>query len=153
MWLTKKNNAWLSKDGTGDYGWEELPYWLKGYGDMAYLLQRPEMLAETSTWIEGTLASQRPDGDFGPVVLRKGKRDLWAQMLMLFCLQSAYEHKADPRILTHLTRYFKWQLALPDEEFLKDYWENSRGGDNLYSVYWLYNRTGEPLAARPGDQD
>lgn len=25
--------------------------------------------------------------------------------------------------------------------FLKDYWEHSRGGDNLVSVYWLYNRT------------
>src|SRR5579872_337773 len=28
-WLTKKNNAWLNKDGTGDWGWEEMPYWLK----------------------------------------------------------------------------------------------------------------------------
>jgi hypothetical protein len=144
VWLTKKNNAWLSADGTGEWGWEELPYWLKGYGDMAYLLGRPEMRAETKVWIEGTLSSQRPNGDFGPVVRRKGKRDLWAQMLMLFCLQSAYEHAPDPRILTLMTRYFKWQLTLPDEDFLEDYWENSRGGDNLYSVYWLYNRTGEP---------
>ncbi len=42
-----------------------------------------------------------------------------------------------------MSRYFKWQLTLRDEDFLKDYWENSRGGDNLASVYWLYNRTGE----------
>ena len=34
-------------------------------------------------------------------------------------------------------------MTVPDENFLKDYWENSRGGDNLYSVYWLYNRTGD----------
>jgi hypothetical protein len=27
--------------------------------------------------------------------------------------------------------------------FLEDYWENSRGGDNLYSIYWLYNITGD----------
>jgi hypothetical protein len=40
--------------------------------------------------------------------------------------------------------YFKWQHAIPDSMFLEDYWENSRGGDNMYSVYWLYNRTGEP---------
>ncbi len=93
IWLTKKNNAWLGKDGSGDYGWEELPYWLKGYGEMAYVLNRPDMLAETKLWLDGTMASQRENGDFGPVVMRKGKRDLWAQMLMLFCLQSRYEHR------------------------------------------------------------
>ena len=145
IWLTKQNNAWLNKDGKGDYGWEELPYWLKGYGDMAYVLNRPDMLAETKIWLDGTMNSQRDNGDFGPVVMRKGKRDLWAQMLMLFCLQSNYEHRADPRILTLMSRYFTWQNTLPDAEFLEDYWENSRGGDNLYSVYWLYNRTKEPF--------
>ena len=145
IWLTKKNNAWLSKTGKGDYGWEELPYWLKGYGDMAYVLNRAGMLAETQVWLDGTLNSQRDNGDFGPVVMRKGKRDLWAQMLMLFCLQSSYEHRPDPRILNLMTRYFKWQMTIPDDQFLEDYWENSRGGDNLYSVYWLYNRTKEPF--------
>ena len=144
IWLTKKNNAWLNKDGKGDYGWEELPYWLKGYGDMAYVLNRPDMLAETKVWLDGTINSQRENGDFGPVVMRKGKRDLWAQMLMLFCLQSSYEHRADPRILTLMTRYFRWENTLPDDQFLEDYWENSRGGDNLVSVYWLYNRTKDP---------
>ena len=37
-WLQKENNAWLSKDGQGAWGWEEVPYWLKGYGDIAYIL-------------------------------------------------------------------------------------------------------------------
>ncbi len=32
---------------------------------------------------------------------------------------------------------------MPDEKFLKTYWQNSRGGDNLWSVLWLYNRTGD----------
>jgi hypothetical protein len=62
---------------------------------------------------------------------------------MLWCLQSYYEYSNDPRVLTFMSKYFKWQLSVPDEDFLEDYWENSRGGDNLYSVYWLYNRTGE----------
>ncbi|MBC8152422.1 MAG: glycoside hydrolase family 127 protein [Bacteroidetes bacterium] len=145
IWLTKENNAWLNKTGLGDYGWEELPYWLKGYGDMAYVLNRPDMLAETQRWLNATIDSQRENGDFGPVQLKKGKRDLWAQMLMLFCLQSSYEHKADPRILTLMSRYFAWENQLPDADFLEDYWENSRGGDNLFSVYWLYNRTKEPF--------
>ncbi|HQQ97178.1 MAG TPA: glycoside hydrolase family 127 protein [Cyclobacteriaceae bacterium] len=43
-----------------------------------------------------------------------------------------------------MTKYFQWQLTIPENDFLTDYWENSRGGDNLYSVYWLYNITKEP---------
>ena len=145
-WLTKKNNAWLNKDGTGDWGWEEMPYWLKGYANIGYVLNDKKMIDESMVWINGTLNSQRDNGDFGPYVNRKttGKRDLWAQMLMLFVLQSYYEYSHDARVITHMTKYFKWQLTIPDNDFLTDYWENSRGGDNLYSVYWLYNITKEP---------
>src|SRR5262245_13871370 len=46
IWLTKKNNAWLNKDGKGDWGWEELPYWLKGYANMGYVLQDKKMIDE-----------------------------------------------------------------------------------------------------------
>ncbi len=143
IWLTKKDNAWLRTDGKGEYGWEEVPYWLRGYSRMAYVLNDPAMQAETKVWIEGTLSSQREDGDFGPIQMRNGKRDLWAQMLMLQVLQSFHEHTRDERVVPFMTKYFKWQLAIPDAQFLKDYWENSRGGDNLASVYWLYNITGD----------
>lgn len=145
-WLTKKNNAWLNKDGTGDWGWEEMPYWLKGYANMGYVLQDKKVIDEAMVWINGTLNSQRDNGDFGPYVIRKttGKRDLWAQMLMLFVLQSYYEYSHDARVIDHMTKYFQWQLTIPENDFLTDYWENSRGGDNLYSVYWLYNITKEP---------
>jgi hypothetical protein len=42
-----------------------------------------------------------------------------------------------------MKRYFEWELTVPETQLLTTYWENSRGGDNLYSIYWLYNRTGE----------
>lgn len=142
-WLEKENNAWLTNGG--DHGWEEVPYWLKGYGNLAYILNDPQMIAETKTWLEGVFASRQPDGYFGPVNERNGRRELWAQMIMLWCLQSYYEYSNDPRVIDLMTAYFKWQLTVPDDQFLKDYWENSRGGDNIYSVYWLYNRTGEPF--------
>ena len=145
IWLTKRNNAWLNIEGKGDYGWEEVPYWLRGYSRIGYVLNDPEMIRETKVWIEGTLNSQRPNGDFGPIHLtRTQSRDLWAQMLMLQVLQSYFEYSADARVVPFMTRYFHWQLTIPDSQFLKDYWENSRGGDNLASVYWLYNRTGDP---------
>ena len=64
-------------------------------------------------------------------------------MIMLFALQSYYEYSGDERVIRLMTNYFKWEMTIPDDQFLENYWENSRGGDNLYSVYWLYNRTGE----------
>lgn len=140
-WLDKSNNAWLNEGS--DAGWEEVPYWLKGYGNIAYILEDSKMLEETKTWIEAVFKSQQPNGYFGPVNERNGKKELWANMIMLWCLQSYYEYSNDERVIDLMTNYFKWQMTVPDEDFLKDYWENSRGGDNIYSVYWLYNITGD----------
>lgn len=142
-WLNKENNAWLNKNGEGEYGWEEVPYWLKGYGNLAYILNDPSMISETKIWIEGALASQREDGYFGPWIEREGKPDLWGNMIMLWCLQSYYEFFNDQRVIPFMTKYFRWQHRLPESMLLKDYWENSRGGDNILSVYWLYNITGD----------
>jgi len=144
IWLSKEHNAWLSKDGKGKFGWEELPYWLKGYGDIAYMLKDEKMLRETKFWINAVINNQRANGDFGPAnETAPGRRDLWGNMPMLWCLQSYYDYSHDPRVINLMKRYFKFELTIPDNMFLKDYWENSRGGDNLLSVYWLYNRTGE----------
>lgn len=140
-WLEKENNAWLTNGG--DHGWEEVPYWLKGYGNLAYILGDENMINEAKTWIEAAINSQRPDGSFGPINMKGDKPELWAQMIMLWCLQSYYEYTNDSRVITLMTNFFKWELSLPDDKFLEDYWENSRGGDNLLSVYWLYNKTGE----------
>ncbi len=154
VWLQKDGNAWLSKDGKGKYGWEELPYWLKGYSQLGYLLDDPKMIAESKTWIDGALNSQRPDGDFGPDQKfdDDGSRDFWANMLMLFCLQTYYEHTPDPRVLDVMTKYFHFQITVPDQKFLTHYWQKMRGGDNLYSVYWLYNRTGDAELLKLADK-
>jgi hypothetical protein len=142
-WLQKDGNAWLNPDGKGDYGWEEVPYWLKGYANLGYILNDADMIAEAKLWLESVLTSQREDGYFGPWIEKRRKPDLWGNMIMLWCLQSYYEFSNDQRVIPFMSKYFRWQLELPDDMFLKDYWENSRGGDNLYSVHWLYNITGE----------
>jgi hypothetical protein len=144
IWLSKKDNAWLNKAGKGAYGWEELPYWLKGYANIGYVLKDQHMINEAKFWIEAVLNNQRDNGDFGPDVEKgEGKRDLWTNMPMLWCLQSYYEYSGDKRVLDLMTKYFRWQLTIPDDKFLEDYWENSRGGDELSSVHWLYNHTGD----------
>jgi len=153
-WLQKDDNAWLSKDGKGKYGWEELPYWLKGYLQLGYVLQDPKILAEGKIWIDGAINSQRPNGDFGPDQKFEddGSRDYWANMLMLFCLQTHYENTHDQRVLDLMTKYFHYQLGVPDQKFLTHYWQKMRGGDNLYSVYWLYNRTGDAALLQLADK-
>ncbi|MCL3780166.1 hypothetical protein EMN47_07150 [Prolixibacteraceae bacterium JC049] len=143
-WLTKKDNAWLSKDGKGENGWEEVPYWLKGYANMGYILEDQQIIDEALIWIKGVLNSQRKNGNFGPVHLRKdGSQDFWGNMLMLYCLQSYYEYSEDERVIDLMTRYFRYQLNYPEKKFLTPYWQKIRAGDNLHSVLWLYNRTGD----------
>jgi hypothetical protein len=144
--LTRKNNAWLSSNGVGVHGWEEVPYWLKGFGDLGYVLHDPKIEKEAKFWIDGVLSSTRPDGWFGPEANRTanpGGPDMWPNMAMLFALQSYYDVSHDPRVIRLMDAYFKYQLALPDEKFYQAYWEHQRGGDNMFSIYWLYNRTGE----------
>jgi hypothetical protein len=154
VWLQRSDNAWLSRDGKGKYGWEELPYWLKGYGDLAYLLNDPAMIAEARVWIEGAIRGQRANGDFGPD--RRfdddGTRDYWPNMVMLFCLQSYYEHSGDPRVPAFMARYFRHLLGMPEDRLLTHFWQRMRGGDNLHSVFWLYNLTGDPALLELGEK-
>lgn len=148
--LTQENNRWLSKDGTGDRGWEEEPYWLKGFQDCAYLLGREDQLQAARIWIEGALNSRQPDGWFGPGEGRsgvatglQGRADLWPNMVMLFCLQSYYDQTGDERVIELMRGYFRYSLEVPEDQFLPGYWPKMRAGDQIYSIYWLYNRTGE----------
>jgi len=146
--LIKENNSWLSTDGSGDHGWEEVPYWLKGYSNIAYILERDDMIEETKIWIEAVLNSQQEDGWFGPDAGRtgaatrlKGREDLWPNMVMLFILQDYYSYSKDKRVITLMTNYFNYLKTIPEDQFLVGYWPANRGGDLLYSVYWLYNIT------------
>jgi hypothetical protein len=143
-WLVKDHNAWLSKDGSGENGWEEVPYWLKGFADMGYILRDQKVIAEAKVWLEGVLSSQRADGNFGPTrVDENGVEDFWPKMPMLYCLQSYYEYSADQRIPEFMTRFFRYELNYPEAKFMQQYWQSRRTGDNLYSVLWLYNITGD----------
>ena len=151
-WLDKKDNAWLSEGG--EYGWEEVPYWLRGYADMAFIFDDAEMKKETMVWIDAILKSQKESGWFGPE-FRSGETkqlDYWSNMLVLFTLQNYYEYTKDERIIDFMKNYFRFEMSVPENEFLTSYWEKSRGGDNLYSVYWLYNITGEEWLLQLGEK-
>ena len=146
-WCNFQGNAWADSQGAGHSGWEEMPYWLKGFGDLGYVLKDPQIIDLAKRWIDAILATQREDGWFGPRELLTsldGKPDLWPNMLALNILQSYYEYSPDPRILPFMTKYFRWQANFPEKDFMVGYWPHLRAGDNIESIYWLYNRTGEP---------
>lgn len=159
QFLKKEDNAWLSPIGEGKRGWEEVPYWLKGFSNCAYVLGDQDMIAEARIWIEGALNSQKPDGWFGPDKGRggaatrlKGRADLWPNAIMLFCLQDYYDYSGDERVIELMTHYFRYLSKVPEDQFLLGYWPKMRGADLLFSVHWLYNRTGDkwllPLAEK-----
>ena len=138
-WL-RDDSGWLTMKKRG---WEEEPYWLKGFGDLGYVLKDERIIKEARRWLEAALASQQDDGYFGPPE-NKEKSDLWPNMVMLFALQSYHEFSGDKRIPPFMARYFKFEQNLPREKLLPGSWQKIRGGDNLESIYWLYNRTGDP---------
>ena len=144
--LKKDGNAWLSPKGEGHSPWEEVPYWLKGFGDLGYVLGDKRIIKEARVWIDAAIATQREDGYFGMrrnLKAARGKPDIWPNMIMMNVLQSYHEYSPDKRVPDLMTRYFKWQTTISDADLLPPYWQQQRAADNLASIYWLYNRTGD----------
>src|SRR5512143_83917 len=42
------DSGWMTLKGQG---WEEMPYWLKGFGDLAYLLKDAGLRKESERWL------------------------------------------------------------------------------------------------------
>jgi len=87
-------------------GWEEVPYWLKGFSSLGYVTGDDRVIAETKRWIDGVLATQAADGFFGPARLRTALNngpDLWPHMPMLHAVRTFQEFTGDARILPFLT--------------------------------------------------
>lgn len=141
-WCRRSVSAWVHPEGQGEYGWEEMPYWLRGFVDLGFLLHDQRITESARHWIDDILGSQRPNGYFGPTSNLTPVPDLWPNMIVLFALRSYYEATRDERVLPFMERYFRWQMSLPLEQFLPNSWQKVRGGDNLDSIYWLYNQTG-----------
>jgi len=145
-YLKYEGNGWVTPGS--HVGWEEVPYWLRGFGDLGYVLGNERVIALATQWINGILASQQPDGWFGPTNLRTsldGGPDMWPHMPVLEALRSFHEYNSDPRVLTFLTKYFGFQKAVAASnpgQFNKS-WAGVRWGNNLDSILWLYNRTGD----------
>ena len=151
-------NGWLGGDGDV---WERGPYWIDGLLPLAYLLNDQALIEKVQPWIEWTLASQKPNGYFGPDtdrdyepgLQRNNAQDWWPKMVMLKVMQQYYTATQDRRVIDFMTRYFRYQLdELPKNPLGKwTFWGEQRGGDNLMVVYWLYNITGDKFLLDLGE--
>lgn len=151
-------NGWLGGDGDV---WERGPYWIDGLLPLAYIMNDKALVEKVQPWIEWTLASQKPNGYFGPDTdrpyeagLQRDKaQDWWPKMVMLKVMQQYYSATGDNRVIGFLTHYFKYQLEeLPKNPLGKwTFWGEQRGGDNLMVVYWLYNITGDKFLLDLGE--
>lgn len=153
-------NGWFGGD---NQGWEEQPYWFRGFYDLAALTGDARLKGEATRWIEAVLSSQDTDGYFGARYHKRIKgvngqvcADLWPHMIMLDAVISHFEFTSDPRALPFLTRFFTFCRDLPDEQFLpvitnggrefgdwRPWWQRRRAGDMLPQIYWLYNHSGD----------
>ncbi|HQE26707.1 MAG TPA: glycoside hydrolase family 127 protein [Phycisphaerae bacterium] len=149
QWCNFDESAWTKPDGEGKWPWEEMPYWLKGFGDLGYVLEDPRITAEATRWIKAIMATQRADGTFGPKI-NFVNNDLWPHMCTVYALRSYYEATGDAEVIAVLTKYFKYVASIPpeklytwDKAYGAGWWQWVRAADHLDSMHWLYNITGE----------
>jgi hypothetical protein len=129
------NSGWLG--GTGE-AWERGPYFLDGLIPLAYLLDDPLLKAKAQKWVDWTLTHQSPEGWIGP----PKNADWWPNMVMLKALTQYQEATGDPRVVPLMQRYFRHHLAQGRTRPLHE-WASYRWADELVSVLWLFNRTGD----------
>lgn len=129
------NSGWLG--GTGE-SWERGPYYLDGLLPLAYELNDATLIRKAKQWVDWTLEHQQTDGQIGPAA----NNDWWPRMVMLKVLIQYEEATGDPRVIPVMRKYFVYQFRELPKRPLRD-WGKYRWQDNVYSVLWLYNRTGD----------
>lgn len=129
------DSGWLGGKGES---WERGPYFLDGLVPLAWMLDSAPLKAKAQKFLDWTLDNPAPNGMIGP----RSNDDWWPRMVMLKVLTQYHELTGDERVIPVMTNYFHHQLAEMPGRPLRD-WGRSRWQDEVVSVIWLYNRTGD----------
>jgi hypothetical protein len=128
-------SGWLGGKGES---WERGPYFLDGLVPLAWMLDSASLKAKAQKFLDWTLENPAPNGMIGP----RSNDDWWPRMVMLKVLTQYHELTDDPRVVPVMTAYFHHQLAEMPKRPLRD-WGRFRWQDEVVSLLWLYNRTGD----------
>jgi uncharacterized protein len=126
-------------------GWERAPYWLDGVIPLAWGLEDAALKARVTGYIKHILATQRPDGWYAPYPADASARryDLWSILLVNKALVQYHEATGDDAVLKAVLRNLKATLAVLDQTPLFG-WGKFRWYEGLVSVFYAYEKTGEP---------
>jgi Beta-L-arabinofuranosidase, GH127/Ricin-type beta-trefoil lectin domain-like len=135
--------GWISPSlGTG---WEEVPYWLRGFIPLAHITGNSSLQSTADQWVSGIVATAASDGFFGPSYLRtalNGGFEPWPFTPMLQALRSAYEISGDSAITTVMANYLAFLARQPTSVY-KNGWGTTRWASAIDVIYWLYNLNGD----------
>lgn len=129
-------SGWLG--GSGEC-WERGPYYLDGLVPLAEVLDDDGLRQKAHKWIEWSLASQRPDGFFGPAA----NQDWWPRMVMLNVLISHHSATGDERVPGFVQRYLRYAWTRLPEQPL-EMWAHARGAQMIPAILWCHDRAGAP---------
>lgn len=136
-------------------GWEEIPYWLRGFYPMAVLAKSQKHIKIANQYFEALFASVQEDGWFGPAYLKHYEiidgipaPDLFPSMMLLDVLILYYENTKDPRVISLIDGFFTFCKNIPETVFLPKSkgrlrWQKIRGGDMLTPIHWYYRFSGK----------
>jgi hypothetical protein len=126
-------------------GWERAPYWLDGAIPLAWALDDAPLKARIAKYIDYIVSHQRPDGWYSPYpedAVTK-RYDLWAILLANKMLVQYHEATGDERVIKAVEKSLRAMLEGLDRTPLYD-WGRYRWFEGLISVFYVYERTGEP---------
>ena len=142
FWPDVGRSKWFGGDAEG---WERAPYWLDGAIPLAWMLPDKSLQGRISKYIDYIITHQRPDGWYSPYpedAVSK-RYDLWAILLANKVLVLYHNATGDERALRSVQASLRAMLDGLDRTPLYD-WGKYRWFEGLVSIFYVYERTGEP---------
>jgi len=126
-------------------GWERAPYWLDGVIPLAWVLEDAALKAKVTRRVNHIVATQRADGWYAPYPADASARryDLWSILLVNKALLQYHEATGDDAVLRAVLRNLKALLGVLEHTPLFG-WGKFRWFEGLVSVFYAYDKTGEP---------
>ena len=149
FWPDVAKSGWI---GGLNEGWERAPYFLDGFIPLAFLTDDPRLKSKVKKWVDYILEHPLSDGWLGP---ERGNaatgsnappndvRDPWPQFIILKALSQYQEATGDPRVVPAMIRSLKSLDFQLDRRRLFA-WNFFRWADCLVTLFWLYDRSGDP---------